>query len=71
MAARGTPPLRLSDRAKIGQAILEILQADDPPARLLMGSAVLTSVRSARSARSAADAEFEQWSELSSSVDAD
>ncbi|GAA3869792.1 oxidoreductase [Leifsonia kafniensis] len=57
---------QLGDPAKAAQAVLAVLDSDNPPAHLLLGSDALRLVTAGRAAFTA---EIEQWSELSRSTD--
>src|SRR5438270_356126 len=54
----GTQP---GDPARAARAILEVVDNDDPPRRLLLGAAAVAQARDAGAARAA---ELEQWAEL-------
>ncbi|MEV5388328.1 oxidoreductase [Streptomyces sp. NPDC052721] len=57
---------QLGDPAKAGRALLTIIEAENPPTHLILGSDAL---RLVAEARSAFDAETAAWSELSRSTD--
>ncbi|MES9538841.1 oxidoreductase [Actinomadura sp. NPDC000600] len=59
----GTQP---GDPARAAQAVIDVVGADDPPRRLLLGSDALASARRSAEARAA---ETEQWADVSSSTD--
>jgi NAD(P)-dependent dehydrogenase (short-subunit alcohol dehydrogenase family) len=59
----GTQP---GDPARAAQVILNVVDNDDPPRRLLLGAAAVAQARDASAARAA---ELEQWAELSASAD--
>jgi NAD(P)-dependent dehydrogenase (short-subunit alcohol dehydrogenase family) len=59
----GTQP---GDPARAARVILEVVDNDDPPRRLLLGAAAVAQARDAGAARAA---ELEQWAEVSSSAD--
>ncbi|WP_149259874.1 oxidoreductase [Actinomadura sp. K4S16] len=59
----GTQP---GDPARAAQAVIDVVGADDPPRRLLLGSDALVSARRSAEARAA---ETEQWAGVSSSTD--
>ncbi|HEX4735925.1 MAG TPA: short-chain dehydrogenase/reductase, partial [Allosphingosinicella sp.] len=54
------------DPAKAAQVILEVVNMDDPPIRLLLGSDALKVVQTADARKAAAD---RKWSALSASTD--
>lgn len=57
---------QLGNPALAGRALLEVLEAPNPPGHLLLGS---DAVRLVTEARAAVDEEFERWRELSVSTD--
>lgn len=57
---------QLGDPAKAAQAVLSILDADEPPAHLVLGSDAL---RLVSAARTAVDEDIRQWETLSRSTD--
>jgi NAD(P)-dependent dehydrogenase (short-subunit alcohol dehydrogenase family) len=63
LAASGN---QLGNPAKAGEAVLSILDLDDPPAHLVLGSDAL---RLIAAARDAVDADIRQWEHLSRSTD--
>jgi NAD(P)-dependent dehydrogenase (short-subunit alcohol dehydrogenase family) len=59
---------QLGDPTKAAQAILTIIESENPPAHLVLGSDAL---RLVTAGRAAVDAEIRQWSELSRSTDSE
>ncbi|MEV5148871.1 hypothetical protein [Streptomyces sp. NPDC052727] len=57
---------QLGNPARAGRALLEVLDAPNPPGHLLLGS---DAVRLVTEARAAVDEEFTRWRELSESTD--
>ncbi len=57
---------QLGDPAQAGRALLSVVEAENPPTHLILGSDALLLVAEARSAF---DAETDAWSELSKSTD--
>lgn len=54
------------DPARAAEAILQVVEADEPPAHLLLGTDAL---RIVREGRAVVDRDFEAWRELSASTD--
>ena len=63
LAANGN---QLGDPAKAARVLLELIEMDNPPAHLILGSDAL---RLVKTDRAAADAEFDRWAQLSASTD--
>jgi hypothetical protein len=63
---RTTVPPTFSDPAKVAQVILSLADLEDPPLRLVLGSAAFSVASAAARARAAED---ERWKDLSLATD--